>query len=417
MGKVKKIIVGLLSVLGLVGLVWLVKKEQDTRQFASDSFVMPVVNNASSYIPLDVKYVNLLYPGGRTDFAPFQAVHPDVVYVPEGWNGYKYWMSVSPFPNQDAKYEDPHVWASSDGYSWVAPGKNPVVPLVDPNDCEYSDADLIFVNGTMYMYYRLNNKNNTPAYDNDETTVYRISSTDGVSWSQPEKTSLQNILPSGDLASPAVLFENGNWYMFYVNTIARKIVRMASSDGVNWANSRDIFSMATAWHLNVVKIGDLYMLIVNEGTADGSKIFIYTSGDMTNWTNRGVLLSPSVSGWDSTRLYRASVVVEGEKFRLWYSAYEGGLGRTGYTEGVYLGSNDLPVCKSWTDFYINNCNDWLKFSQNSVDCETSNTGVVLQIKGLNQPTEMKFINVLPSLDCASLNGDEFDWSQTESFKK
>lgn len=30
-------------------------------------------------------------------------VHPDVVYVPGGWNGYTYWMVYNTYYNQDQK--------------------------------------------------------------------------------------------------------------------------------------------------------------------------------------------------------------------------------------------------------------------------------------------------------------------------
>ena len=36
-----------------------------------------------------------------------QVVHPDVVHVPGGWNGYEYWMGMTPYPNGNNDLREP----------------------------------------------------------------------------------------------------------------------------------------------------------------------------------------------------------------------------------------------------------------------------------------------------------------------
>ena len=59
-----------------------------------------------------------------------QVVHPDVVHVPGGWNGYEYWMGMTPYPNSNDDFENPSVLASNDNVTWVVPPgvTNPLAP-------------------------------------------------------------------------------------------------------------------------------------------------------------------------------------------------------------------------------------------------------------------------------------------------
>ncbi|MEJ2900622.1 hypothetical protein [Acinetobacter sp. NS-4] len=47
-----------------------------------------------------------------------QYVHPDVVCIPDGFLGYKYWMINSHYPYGNPTIEDPEVFASNDALNW-----------------------------------------------------------------------------------------------------------------------------------------------------------------------------------------------------------------------------------------------------------------------------------------------------------
>src|SRR5262245_48855354 len=58
-----------------------------------------------------------------------QSVHPDVVAFPEAWNGSKIWMTMTPYPNAEVKFENPSVLVTDDGVSLENPTgvTNPIV--------------------------------------------------------------------------------------------------------------------------------------------------------------------------------------------------------------------------------------------------------------------------------------------------
>ena len=51
-----------------------------------------------------------------------QVVHPSVLDFGQGlvkpgstsWNGYRYWMAITPFPNGNSDHENPCLYASND---------------------------------------------------------------------------------------------------------------------------------------------------------------------------------------------------------------------------------------------------------------------------------------------------------------
>jgi hypothetical protein len=45
----------------------------------------------------------------------YQLTHPKVLYFSEGWNHYKYWMSMTPYPQQNDYFENPSIVVSNDG--------------------------------------------------------------------------------------------------------------------------------------------------------------------------------------------------------------------------------------------------------------------------------------------------------------
>ena len=84
------------------------------------------------------------------DYGASGVVHPDVIYFPEGKDGYKYWMTYTPYPPQPD--ENPSVVRSNDGITWTGNGiSNPVIPEGTPgswNDLENPDPDFIYVCGS-----------------------------------------------------------------------------------------------------------------------------------------------------------------------------------------------------------------------------------------------------------------------------
>ena len=50
-----------------------------------------------------------------------QSTHPSVLQFDTPWNGYRFWMAMTPYPFNYDGLEDPSVLASNDTKTWVVP--------------------------------------------------------------------------------------------------------------------------------------------------------------------------------------------------------------------------------------------------------------------------------------------------------
>jgi hypothetical protein len=109
-----------------------------------------------------------------------QAIHPDVIDFGSGntWNGYRYWMAMTPYTGGDNTTENPSIVVSTDGQTWIVPPglTNPVVPYTGSN-LYNADTDIIMVGSTMWMIF----KYVSVAGTTDQ--IKYLTSTDGITWS------------------------------------------------------------------------------------------------------------------------------------------------------------------------------------------------------------------------------------------
>ena len=137
-----------------------------------------------------------------------QATHPSVIQFEKKWNGYRYWMTYTPYPYGNDKKENPSLVASHDGIKWVVPPKvtNPIVStLIVPGylfDTYLSDSHLLYNEDTneleiWYRYVSNRQKNEM---------LYRVRSKDTIQWTTPEKliSDSKNLL---QYISPSIIYE------------------------------------------------------------------------------------------------------------------------------------------------------------------------------------------------------------------
>lgn len=260
-----------------------------------------------------------------------QAVHPDIIYFPDGWNGYRYWMTYTPYPNGDRKYENPSIVASNDGESWEEPlgVKNPLAQ--PPIEGYNNDPDMIYNCGTDQLWvFFLEGGAGT-------THVRLTTSSDGVNWT---KSKILFSVPDFQVLSPSVVLKDGTFYMWSVNAasmgcIARNttVEIRTSVDGESWSDPKTVNVSQpdwVIWHLDV-----RYILSKNEywmlfpAYPSGSNcydtvLFYARSADGRNWvTYDGVAVGKGVNhSWDAGKIYRATFLFDPgtEKIRIWYSA-------------------------------------------------------------------------------------------------
>lgn len=288
-----------------------------------------------------------------------QAIHPGIVYIPAGWHGFSYWMSVTPYPGYDITVENPSVLASNDGIVWqVPPGlTNPVTNGTG----ELADPDLFYdaASDQLWLYYIRKVFPSVSVY-----LVRRVSS-DGMNWSNPEN--VVN-MPYNALISPAVAKIGNTYYLWYVNASpdgssasSSTVEYRTSQDGKNWSEAGVCQINQPGyviWHIDVlpvhVKKPDSrefeereWMLAASfpVGKSSGyTRLFFADSGDTVNWTTYSQPVLSVGDGWDAGQIYRSTLLYDpvGDLIRVWYSARSAGPGSltlyrwyTGYTQQNY----------------------------------------------------------------------------------
>ena len=178
----------------------------------------------------DISYANAPAPVALSTYVGNnQIVHPKVLYFPNKFGGYRYWMAYTPYPFANDAYENPCVAYSNDGYNWLNINGN---PLDDPNGNGYnSDSHLVYVEstGTLEIWYRhVTDYKTTPVSE----IIYRQTTTDGVNWTEKEIV-INN--DSGDYArylSPSVIHDGDKYKVWVVNSTENAICYYESKTAI-----------------------------------------------------------------------------------------------------------------------------------------------------------------------------------------
>lgn len=263
----------------------------------------------------------------RSEDGSNEAYHPKVISFKEEWNGYKYWMTYSPFPHGNAKYENPWIVASNDLINWVEPKGivNPVEPTPTPyvhKKTYNSDPHIVYNSDKdeLDLFFRF--------YDsvNDIVILYHKSSKDGINWTEKEAL-MERDRTQNDFFSPTVIYENGTYKLWYVEK-TRDIMYSESKDLHKWSKPRIINIEYYAkdvinWHLDVIHTKKGYEMVISsyKNWADRNSMDLYYtySKDNKKYDTARVILRPSVDGWDNKGIYRASLLYENGIYYLYYS--------------------------------------------------------------------------------------------------
>ena len=263
-----------------------------------------------------------------------QPTHPSVVKFEQPWNGYLYWMAMTPYPFNDGSYENPSIVSSNDGITWVVPSgvTNPLINT--PNVGHNCDVDLVYVpnKDELWMYY-------VEADDLVSSSVKLIRSSNGVQWSEPV-TVLKDVVQKYSILSPSIeILEDGSFMMWYVDTgnagytgQNNKVKYRTSDDGISWSSAITCDDFVQPgyqiWHLDVhydEETGQffaMYPAYPNGKNSDYCNLFFAVNKDGKQWnTFNEPTMKPSNQGkWDDFCLYRTSMVIENGNLRVWYGA-------------------------------------------------------------------------------------------------
>lgn len=266
-----------------------------------------------------------------------QAVHPKVLDTgTPGWNGWRYWMAMTPYAWANDALEDPCLLVSQDGTAWQAAPGAPT-PLDDqPGSPEHynSDTHLVLRDGTMYAIWRTSKNGAAP-----DRISWRTS-TDGKTWTPTRVIYEGGALGTvyGQMLSPALVPTGTGWRMYLVapNTHPNQLVWVettaATPTPADWsAPTRCVLDAGDThilgrdvWHIDVVQDASGWWMLINDciprtGGIDGDLI-LARSTDGTTWTSgRGPLLPRYAAHHDA--LYRGTLIPrEDGSIDVWYSA-------------------------------------------------------------------------------------------------
>jgi len=192
-----------------------------------------------------------------------EVVHPTILYFNDGWNGYIYWMAITPYTNFDSQYENPSILVSNDGENWIEPAGvvNPI--FGPPTTGFYADPRLVYVNTTeeIWLYW---------VWNNLPSVTLLSKSSDGVNWTTPIQ------LPN-HIQDAAVVRTGSTWYAFtQQNAIYGTLSMYASTDGVNFDTTTG-FKIQTnlaghGHHLNINRMSSGLHLTYHMRNLDGEDV-------------------------------------------------------------------------------------------------------------------------------------------------
>ncbi len=259
-----------------------------------------------------------------------QGYHPKVVAFEKQWNGYKYWMAFTPYPNGNELEENPVINASNDMIEWVEPEglTNPLDIPVDVSKEKYnSDTHLLYNpdKEQLEVFWRYVNDTD------NEVTIYMMTSKDGINWTKKEEFLKSDDRKSKDYVSPAIVYDNGTYKVWYVD---KKKVNYLEKKDDKVSKSKVISIPYTdnhkTWHLDVIynKDKDQYEMITcayeNINIRSNMNLYYTYSKDNKKWSKPVIVMRPStdLTNWDSQGLYRSALLYENGKYYLFYSGHD-----------------------------------------------------------------------------------------------
>lgn len=313
-----------------------------------------------------------------------QVVHPCVIdfkneHGIEKWGGYRYWMVISPYPYSNDSLENPCLYCSNDGISWLVPKG-----ITNPLDCAEggwengfnNDPDMIYDpdEDKLFIYYRFANKKELKVNlikINKDMICDKIIN---VMYQSPWNHSINKS------RSLCIWRESGDkWHMWGgggTSLPPYNIYYFFSSDGVNWEEPKRcvnkwgtdplrMFDMYN-WHISCKPnyrenrieffsysrkpvgilrrvIGFLLRKIFHFKIKEKDAL-IYAQCDMNEPSIfyspiKDNILSSSNQNWDCKGLYRSSFQIydtgESYFYKVWYTAVgKDGVWGLGYTTGL-----------------------------------------------------------------------------------
>jgi len=276
-----------------------------------------------------------------------ETVHPDVLRIDAGFGPqkFRYWLAINPYPGSDDSFENPSVFGSHDGVLWELPEGAPN-PIEVPVGVHYADPDMVFFDGTLYLFFR------------QGYTTRLTKSSDGVTWSESQLVINQ---PTCGLLSPTVIHTGGEFKVWYVDTtdaITYTLATRTSVDGETWSDPtgctvNGVPEGRNLWHqdITISQSGGLvgiFNISVGAG-ADGLLHYGYSDDGGLTWT-----ISPNfldrIHSFEGATQYRATLLPVpnmADVYEMWYSGRSStNVWRTVYLPVVMIDNQLYPIAST-----------------------------------------------------------------------
>ena len=262
-----------------------------------------------------------------------QVNHPSILdFVNRLPNGYEYLLAVTPYPNRDARYENPSIIFSNDLQSWSEDEVvNPIYP--PPRDALVTsgphnmDPHLVWdpVGREIRLYWGYWSR-----LERIRGWMF-LRSRDGVNWVGPYKTNLPYYV------SFSVIYDQSarKWRAWGIKIDVKpfEVWCYESDDGAEWVavGKCNIPTVKydgqswQVWHATVRKVGDEFWMIAAMnpvGVSDGSapiNLFLLRTRDGINWKAYNTPILTVSRSLSDDRLYRAAFLIKEGRLYVIYS--------------------------------------------------------------------------------------------------
>jgi len=273
--------------------------------------------DSNQNIDIDIERFTEVYPQtllaipSYVEDAKNELVHPTLLYFPNGWNGYKYWMCATPYPSAQSAYENPSMYVSNDCITWIVLSgvTNPIE--AKPAGSAYNSDPTLFMmpDGiTMCLVIKVSGEEESERF-------YLKTTTNGINWTTRQLI-FGTLASAEQNVSPSFWWDGSQWYMFSINILpATNVLQYrtcATLDGT-WSeaivcNIANVPTGKEPWHFEIRKYKNVYIMLINYMTTGGSSNGILRfawSPDGVNWASS----SQTVAYANTTSLYKSSFIL------------------------------------------------------------------------------------------------------------
>ncbi|MGU8448522.1 hypothetical protein V1657_07075 [Clostridium perfringens] len=292
--------------------------------------------------------------------------HPSVIKFSEKWNGYKYWMAYTPFP--DEPNENPCIAASNDLIKWETPA-GLVNPIDKPHDYSsgatgyWSDTHLVYNPNTdkLECWYR-----GIGASASGENNIVRKTSSNGVDWSERE---VLFTFSGGSYVSPSIIFDENKYKIWF----CRPSERYESENGANWSKVGEYsFSPINYnfWHQDIIKTDSGYELVGMESVGQNTRLIHFISDDGIKFKfGKEILKVLDNNKYNIKGFYKPCLVKENGLYYL-FSSINWTNGTNGMSLSISDKLNDITSLKGIDQNYIPYMAKYTKKGKSAFEGET-----------------------------------------------